>query len=81
METGKVCTDFHFAYDPHENKARLFGLARAGFNRYSIKSASRNDSRIQLELCIQPVHVAYSNHKLGDLWETFYREQYWKAIR
>lgn len=38
MEIGKVWTDFHFAYNPHENNARLFGLARAGFNRHSIKS-------------------------------------------
>jgi hypothetical protein len=70
-EIGKVWTDFHFAYNPHENKARLFGLDRAGFNRYSITSASRKDSRIQLEILTQPVHVTYSNRKPAGLWETF----------
>jgi hypothetical protein len=27
---------------------------------------------IQLEICAQPVHVMYHNHKPGDSWETFY---------
>jgi len=72
VEIYKVWIDFHFAYDPHENKARLFSLARAGFNRHSIKSESRKDSRVQLEVRAPPVHVTYSNRKPGDLWETFY---------
>jgi hypothetical protein len=48
MEIGKVWTDFHFAYNPHENKARLFCLVVAGFNRNSIKSARWKDTIIQL---------------------------------
>jgi len=59
VEIGKVWTDFHFTYNPHENKARLFCLDRAGFNRYSIKSESLKDSRIQLEVRAPPVHVTY----------------------
>jgi hypothetical protein len=38
VEIGKVRTDFHFPYNPHESNVRLFGLDRAGFNRHSMKS-------------------------------------------
>jgi hypothetical protein len=43
-----------------KNEARLFGLAVAGFNRYSIKSESQKDGRIQLEL----------NKSVKDFWDS-----------
>ena len=46
------------------NKARLFCLAAAGFNRHSIRSVKWTDYMIQLELGSQPMHVTYSNRNL-----------------
>ena len=35
---------------------------------------------IQLEVYTPAVHVTYSNHKTGDLWETFYSSSH-KSLR